>query len=229
MLAGVGIKTGGQLAAIDADTMNPAYAKIILDEIDGRFGRLPIRVGQSPKALYLIRLTEPMPYTRIDFGPNIAPTGKNPRFERVEVLTEGRQFVAEGIHPKTGKPYTWPRPLVPFDQLPVATPAEIAALLAALAAKLPEASKVITEGSTTVANQASLTGSLDTITKAVHALPNTSNHFPSRESYRDVGYAIKAALPDHEADALALFQSWCARWTDGENDPPRSSRRTGDG
>lgn len=208
MVAGVGIKTGGQLAVIDADTMSRDFAKIILDEIDGRFGRLPIRVGQSPKAAYVVRLTEPMPYARIEFGD-----------ERVEILTEGRQFVAHGTHPKTGKPYSWPRPLVPFDQLPAVKPADIEALLIALAAKLPSASKVITEGATANVSQASLVGDLEMVARAVRALPNNSSLFPSRESYRDLGYAIKAALPDHEGEALEIFQSWCARWTDGENDP----------
>ncbi len=41
MAAGVGIKTGGQLAAIDADTLDVGHATLIRDEIDGMFGRLP--------------------------------------------------------------------------------------------------------------------------------------------------------------------------------------------
>jgi len=113
MGAGVGIRTGQQpdgtwLVAIDADTLNVEHAKTIRDAIDGRLGRLPIRVGNHPKALYVARLDGPLPYQRIEFGT-----------ERVEVLSDGRQFVAEGIHPITGKPYSWPRPLVPFAELPV--------------------------------------------------------------------------------------------------------------
>lgn len=113
MGAGVGIKTGRQadgtwLVAIDADTMNTDYAVLIRDAIDARFGRLPIRVGRSPKALYVCRVDGPLPYSRIEFGD-----------ERVEVLSDGKQFVAEGIHPITGKPYSWPRALVPFAELPV--------------------------------------------------------------------------------------------------------------
>lgn len=215
MGAGVGIKTGGQLIAIDADTLQKPFAAIIRDTVEKHFGRTPIRVGQFPKALYLLRVSEPVPYMRVEFGPR----NEHGNAERVELLTEGRQFVAEGVHPKTGQPYTWPRPLVPFDELPIATPATLEAFWADLRAALPEASKLITEGGTKPVDQAALTGSLDAVTKAITALPNTSNHFPSRESYRDVGYAIKAALPHNEPEALALFQDWCARWTDGENDP----------
>lgn len=113
MGAGVGIKTGPQpdgswLIAVDADTLNTDYAVIIRDEMDARFGRLPIRVGRSPKALYVLRTDGPLPYMRVEFGD-----------ERVEVLGAGKQFVAAGIHPVTRKPYSWPRPIVPFDQLPV--------------------------------------------------------------------------------------------------------------
>ena len=113
MGAGVGIKCGRQpdgtwLVAIDADTLDVQHAVTIRDAVDAALGRLPIRVGRNPKALYVARLSGPLPYLRVEFGT-----------ERVEVLSEGRQFVAEGIHPVTGKAYSWPRPLVPFDQLPI--------------------------------------------------------------------------------------------------------------
>ena len=213
MNAGVGIKCGKQpdgtwLVAIDADTLSVQHATTIRDIVGAQLGRLPIRVGRSPKALYLCRVSGPLAYSRIEFGD-----------ERVEVLTEGKQFVAEGTHPKTGKPYTWPRELIAYDALPVFTPEQIIAVLEALRAALPAASRVITEGAGSEVSQPSLTASLEAVTRAVNATPNSSNHFPSRESYRDYGYAIKAALPDHEDEALALFQSWCARWSGGENDP----------
>ena len=206
--AGVGIKTGQGLGVIDADTMDEALAVLIRDEVRTQLPGLPTRVGRSPKAAYVFRYTGELPYQRIEFGD-----------ERVEVLTEGKQFVAEGIHPKTGKPYTWPRALVPFDELPVFTTEQITALLEDLRAKLPAASRVITEGAGSEVNQAALTGPIDAVRAAVAAIPNTSNHFPSRESYRDMGYAIKAALPNDEAAAYEIFEDWCDRWVDGTNEP----------
>lgn len=124
MGAGVGIKTGLQpdgtsLVAIDADTLNRDFAVIIRDAIEARFGRLPVRVGQAPKALYLLRCDGPFTYSRIEFGPDVAAPGEPARFERVEVLSDGKQFVAEGIHPKTGQPYTWPRGVPRYDEIPV--------------------------------------------------------------------------------------------------------------
>ena len=73
MRAGAGIKTGsvGQysLIAIDADTLDKSCAAIIKGEIEKTFGILPIRVGQEPKALYVLRVNGKTPYQRIDFNP----------------------------------------------------------------------------------------------------------------------------------------------------------------
>lgn len=211
MGAGVGVRTGGGLIAIDADTLDTGLATVIRDCIGERLGRLPVRIGQHPKAIYICRVDGPLPYQRIEFGT-----------ERVEVLTEGRQFVAAGVHPKTLRPYSWPRDLVPYDELPVFKPEHITGLLEALRAALPAASKLIVEGSGGEVSQASLRGSAEAVRRAVSATPNSSNHFPSRESYVAYGLAIKAALPDDPEDAYDIWLEWCSRWESGDertNDP----------
>ena len=216
MGAGIDIKTGAGLVAIDADTLSEDHAATIRDLVEQHLGRLPIRVGRYPKALYLCRVSGELRYTRIEFGE------RNERClltDRVEVLSDGRQFVAHGIHPTTRQPYTWPRQLIPFDALPVVEPAAVLALLEALRPLLPAASSLIKEGATTIVDQAAFRGEPDMVRRAVGAIPNTSALFPSRESYRDLGYAIKAALPDDEPAAFDIFADWAARWTDGENDP----------
>lgn len=212
MRAGVGIKTGNGLIAIDADTLDTRHAETVRDIVAKHCGRLPVRVGQHPKAIYLCRVSEPYRYTRVDFGENKPP-------ERVEILSDGRQFVASGTHPKTGKPYAWPREIVPFDELPVFSPAQLDALMQDLRAALPAASQIIKEGADTKVDQRALAGDPETIRRAVAAIPNTSQNFGTREAYRDMGYAIKAALPDDPELAFTLFSDWCARWEDGENDP----------
>lgn len=215
MGAGIGIRTGAGIIAIDADTKNKEWAVIIEKMVLKHFKNLPTRIGNKPKALYLIAISEPMPYTRIEFG---ELNDKGSLSDRVEVLGEGRQFVAAGIHPKTKQPYTWPRPLCAKADLPVVTPAQIIAFLEELRGLLPAAKPLITEGATTNIAQASLRGSLDAVRKAVAATPNTSALFGTREAYRDYGYAIKAALPDDERQAFEIYSDWCARWADGEND-----------
>lgn len=218
MAAGVGIKTGQGIIAIDADTLDERYARIIKDTIEEVIGQTPIRIGNYPKALYVVRSIGPVQYQRIDFGPNIALPGDAPNFERVEILSDGRFFVAQGIHPKTGKPYEWVRPPIDVTELPALTPQQVTQLLETLRQRLPEASKVQKEGGTSEVSQASLKGDPAKIRKAVAAIPNTSALFPSRESYRDMGYAIKAAV-ENDAEAYEIFADWCDRWVEGENDP----------
>lgn len=212
MGAGIGIKTGlmstgRTLILIDADTMHADYARIIRDLVEEHFGRLSIRVGQYPKAGYLLVVEGEFRYTRVEFGEN----------ERVEILSDGRQFVAHGMHPKTREAYHWPRPIVPANELPTASPEEVRAFMSALQAALPAAKPIIREGAASDVNQASLKGDLEHVRRAVEAIPNTSELFPTRESYVHFGYAIKAALPDHPQEALALFDAWSDRWTDDTN------------
>lgn len=214
--AGIGVKTGNGLVLIDADSLDQAHAALIQQAVFKHVGVTPCRIGLFPKAGYLCRISEPIKYCRVDFGPL---TERNQPRDRVEILSDGRQFVAHGIHPKTKQPYAWPFPLKPFAELPIATPAQIAALLEELRSILPAAKPIVTEGATTEVSQASLRGEFDAVRKAIESTPNTSAAFPTREAYRDYGYAIKAALPDHPEEAFELFADWCARWTDGHNDP----------
>lgn len=216
MGAGVGIVTGSGLIAIDADTTDEALAKTINEMVKEHLGATPIRVGRYPKALYLVRVTDPYAYRRIDFG----PADEHGNFERVEILSDRKFFVTEGIHPKTQKPYTWPKALIPYNDLPLFEPHQIDSFMDALRLALPAASKVLIEGGgETPINQDALKGDLKTVAKAVKATPNTSQHFPTREAYRDFGYAIKAALPDNQDEAYDLFADWCATWAEGDNDP----------
>lgn len=214
MGAGVGIKTGRDLILIDADTLDEGNAKVIRDIVEKHCGQLPARVGRYPKVGYPVRVTEPVQYSRVEFG-ELDERGS--LTSRVEILSEGRQFVAHGIHPVTREPYFWPRPLVAKDKLPQITPAQLQAMMTELQSVLPAAKPIITEGSTTKINQAALKGNLALVRKAVEAIPNTSQHFGTRESYRDFGYAIKAALPDNPDEAFEIFSEWCERWKDGDN------------
>lgn len=218
MGAGVGIMTGGplNLVLVDADTLDQACAGKVMIAGMKHLGPTPVRIGRAPKAGYLIRVTEPIQYCRVDFGP-LNDEGR--RVDRVELLSDGRQFVAHGVHPKTLQPYVWTTPLCPADQLPIVTPQQIAAFMDELRQILPNTGPLVTEGATTEVSQASLRGDIEKVRAAVAATPNTSAAFGTREAYRDFGYAIKAALPDDEPEAFEIFADWCSRWEDGENDP----------
>jgi hypothetical protein len=210
--AGVGLKTGDlgdglSLVAIDADTLDDDRAKLIENAIIRRFGSLPKRVGLAPKAAYPIRVRGAFTYARIEFG---APT------ERVEILSDRRQFVAHGVHPKTMQPYRWDRPLIALDELPIVDGSELIALLEELQQHLPAATPIVQEGAGPAVDQAALKGDPDLVVRAVRATPNTTANFPTREAFRDFGYAIKGALQDDPALALETFLDWAERWEDPE-------------
>ncbi|WP_324133671.1 AAA family ATPase [Bosea sp. (in: a-proteobacteria)] len=215
MKAGVGLKTGQGFHLIDADTQVVESARAIEQLIIKRIGKLPVRIGLWPKAGYLIRVRGDFAYCRVEFGER---NEKGSLIDRVEILGEGKQFVAHGVHPKTLKPYTWPEDIPNFDDIPIVEPEVLTELLAALSRALPSAKAPIVEGGTGDAPDPKfLRGDPVEVERAVRSMVNTSELFPSRESWRDVGYAIKAALPDNPDLALELFQDWSSKWEDGSD------------
>lgn len=214
MGASVGIRTGLQpnseysLIGVDADCLSEDKARIVKDAIWAQIGKAPIRVGQLPKAMYIFKLHGKFPYSRIDFGDQ---TDQGDYKERVEILTDGKQFVAQGGHPN-GHHYTWPRKLVDFDDLPIVTPDQLNALLTSLRKPL-DAQDVISSGQPTDIVQESLYARSEAILRSiVEAIPNRSKEFGTRESYIEFGYAIKASLPQDEFAAFDIWAEWCGRW-----------------
>lgn len=210
--AGVGIKTGQGLIGIDIDCMDATLADVCARTATEVLGASENRVGRAPKRLKMYRVTEAVPYQDIIFDGG-----------HVEVLSEGRQFVAAGVHPVTGKPYEWPRGVPRYDALPIITAQQISEYVAKIIQRLP-AAKVKTSSlpaDRKVADPAQLTGRADDVRRAVAALPNTTALFPTYASYIEVAQAIKGALPDDDETGLELFQEWASRWEDGNNDPDR--------
>lgn len=95
--AGVGIICG-DIIAFDIDVRNESLAQKLIDHIHASLGPASVRIGSAPKALLPYRCTEPLKKRRISFESSD---------DAVEMLGKGQQFVASGIHPKTGKPYLW--------------------------------------------------------------------------------------------------------------------------
>jgi hypothetical protein len=212
MGAGVGIKLGDGLVALDVDILDADLADRVEMLALTELGIAPCRVGRAPKRLLLYALDGgEMPYRKLRLNDGQA----------VEVLTEGRQFVASGVHPATGKPYTWPRPLLSRDKLTVVTPAQVDAFLDGLAETLGGEVYQGHEASDAPAPpQENLRGDPALVAKAVNHLPNRDTDFPTRDDWMRVGYAIKAAMgPEHEEEALDCFHQWSARWDAGATDP----------
>jgi hypothetical protein len=93
----------GEVVAIDCDILDKAVADKVREEARRCFGKaFPTRVGNPPKFLMMCRTLEP--FSKLRTGKYLQPDGGT---SQVEVLCRGQQFIAFGIHPKTGKPYEW--------------------------------------------------------------------------------------------------------------------------
>jgi putative DNA primase/helicase len=123
-----GLLCGG-IDGVDIDVLdNELSAKLVSRAVE-LFGPTPLRrIGRAPKTLLVYRVE--MPHKKLTtpdlfFGDDV----KNKDAKaKVEILADGQQFVAFGIHPDTRAPYRWPErapldtaaseiPLVTFDAL----------------------------------------------------------------------------------------------------------------
>ncbi|WP_339950722.1 bifunctional DNA primase/polymerase [uncultured Albimonas sp.] len=125
---GVGLRTGC-LVGIDIDILDPDLAHAAEAIARRILGQTPLlRVGRWPKRLLVYRTEAPFRKIKVP---------------GLEILSQGQQFVAFGIHPDTGQPYHWPEgdtPLdVAFEDLPLVTQAQCEVLAAEIPALSPEA------------------------------------------------------------------------------------------
>lgn len=212
--ANVGIKTGDGIIAVDIDVTNEKVASATVALAEKMLGRALVRYGRYPKALLVYRTTDDVPYDKVTFSTETEDHAL------VEVLSEGRQFVAHGKHPKTGKAYSWPDGVPSVESLTTVSPEQLSSFLTRIEDRMP-ASKRFT-GSVvdrSEVSQSGLRGSDEVILDALNHLPNTDGLFPTRDDYLKVGYAIKAALgPENDARAFEAFYQWCGRWDGGAND-----------
>jgi hypothetical protein len=83
----------GRVVAVDIDADDPAESERLKLLAAECLGPTPFeRIGRHPRTLLLYRPVESIPSCKIGC---------------IEVLSFGKQFVAYGIHPDTGKPYQW--------------------------------------------------------------------------------------------------------------------------
>jgi hypothetical protein len=129
---------------IDLDITNPEAATMLGDAVrdwfDGR-GVVLTRIGQAPKRLIPFRTGAPFnKIVRVFRDP--ADKLPKPKPQRIEILADGQQFVAAGVHPDTGAPYQWHADrspeTTPRDELPEITEAEARELVEYLSTMLVE-------------------------------------------------------------------------------------------
>jgi hypothetical protein len=90
---------------LDIDILNPEAAEAVEALVRERFeehGCVLVRIGQAPKRAILFRTDAPFKKLSVNL---IAPDGSEG--QKLELLADGQQVVAFGIHEDTGKPYAW--------------------------------------------------------------------------------------------------------------------------
>jgi hypothetical protein len=114
---------------IDIDILNPEAAEAIEVLAKERFeerGHVLVRIGQAPKRAIPLRTDAPF---RKIVGNVVAPDGSE---QKIELLGDGQQVVVFGLHPATGKPYSWhggEPGAVRWEDLPYVTAAEAQAFV----------------------------------------------------------------------------------------------------
>lgn len=192
---GVGILTG-EVVAIDIDILEPDIAVMVGEVFSSILGRTDmIRIGKSPKALYLYRTNEP--FSKISMHP-------------IEVLGLGQQFVAYAIHPDTGEPYRWPVSSpheTPVGALPLVTKEQVLHACEEAYKVLPpnlrkKVLRTVIPDKEAKASQDGLVGTFAAVEDALRYVPNPDL---SWDDWNRIGMAIYCAT---EAKGFTIFDQW---------------------
>src|SRR5213078_4162631 len=111
-----GIKTRNT-PAIDVDITDVAVCRDVYSVAREFFseGTVLVRVGRFPKFAILLRSEAPLKKSKVVFR---APDS---HLHHVEILGDGQQLAAFGIHPDTEQPYRWDEGLEPGVAVPWAS------------------------------------------------------------------------------------------------------------
>ena len=204
-----GIRTG-HCAAIDIDLTVVAHVAEIESEIVAAIGETTLRrVGSKGCLLCYFNRS---PIRKITIGT------KEKRL--VEILGEGQQFAAYGVHPDTGMPYEWPNdffagePLqTPLNQLPEVTPDTLREVARKITEKLSalgyDGVTMREAGASAEPSAPSPASGLPVAADAVEAMLGAIPPSCDRNRWLTVcGGLCSAPVNDPDFDGLALFTRW---------------------
>ena len=97
---GIGIP-GRITPAVDIDVHSTELSEKLVEFITNKYPNCLKRVGQAPKVLIPFRCDAPLKKRMRMF------IGDDGNREGIEILADGQQWVAFGVHPDTGLPYQW--------------------------------------------------------------------------------------------------------------------------
>jgi hypothetical protein len=208
--AGIGIKCGS-IVGVDIDVTDESLSVAIQQLAQKVLGAAPCRIGNPPKRLLTYRIEEPLRKVRAEF--TAAETGE---LHAVEVLGEGQQFVAEGIHPNTGKPYYWEDGTLSqlgFEGLTEVSADQIERFLGKVNAVMKSAGFVVKQGASkqisgTLKRRSigdpALMGAPDLVKTALGAIGNSFGY----DEWIKFAAAAKAAFGGDE-NHYRIYEEWC--------------------
>lgn len=165
----------GKLVGVDIDVPVLDLARRIGEHAGTALAATPlIRIGNAPKLLLCYRAETPLP--KLATPELFLPDGTK---VQVEVMGDGQQVVAYGVHPVTRREYEWPESgpdVVPLDELPAVTETALRAFLAMAEAMLREAGGLTEREREDAANPAQGAG-----LKPAPLLPETGERTPAPE------------------------------------------------
>lgn len=221
--AGVGMRCSG-VVAVDIDVTDPALVRLIRLEAITHLGFAPARTGNAPKVLLLFRTRdEDLPTKRV-----LSFLDYHGNRQAIELLGARQQFIVHGVHPKTGKPYSWDEDPaeVGREDLPAVSQEELTTFLEACAATLEvfdcEALQTRSgHGYEDRDPEALKAPDLDVLADTVQRMPNGEGN--GYQELATMAHAIRAASLDDPDRGLEILQEWSSRWPH-DDDPDETAR-----
>lgn len=200
--------------AIDIDIRNEEKALEFEELAFNIFGKTMVRIGNEPKRLLMYRTDEPFSKMQLSFD-------IEDDTHKIEVLGDGQQYVIEGVHPVTMKPYWFVEETLQYIDIPKITAEQVKVFLERVQERLKLYGLYIRDVSTgtvgfsgrTAINQDSLVAT--NLVHVAEALDYLPNHDPKAYRFNDmmkICAAVKAACLRDPDQGFNLFSKWAERY-----------------
>jgi uncharacterized protein (DUF927 family) len=231
----------GEIVGVDIDVLDKVLSAELVAMASKLLGPTPLeRIGRSPKTLLLYRVErrhKKIATPDLIFGDDV--NNKDAR-AKVEILADGQQFVAFGVHPDTESTYRWPNRSprdIPVSEIPLVSRAALEKFVEEAEQKLRAAgARTAREirGGTKVEQQGDphrKAGGHKGKTRGVfrgekpnrHVIADALDHIPNDMDYDEwisIGFALYDGLGDSGRD---LWEKWSAQ--SPKNDPRLTARK----
>ena len=221
--ASIGTLCGGDhnIVAVDIDIMCPFTADAVERLAQEILGYAPKRIGKSPKSLFVYRCDGDA-WRKQKTGIYDLPSCKEDA--AVEILGEGQQFVASGIHEDTRQPYKWPQ-----DSIANIAAGDLTLVTHEQLHEFLERSRMALENAGTLKGRVSerkpatqqtlnlkeLDGEMREIETALAYLPNDDEHY---DDWVNTLHAIKGALGEDGRDLAHRWSKRSGKYDEAETD-----------